>query len=41
MEPWFGNHGNIVSDMKLEFERIMLQWSRGSVTTETRHPGRG
>jgi len=37
MEPWFGNHGNS-SLMTDQYARLALQWSRGSVTTETRFP---
>jgi len=35
MEPWFGNHGNVAPTQGLA-KAIMLQWSRGSVTTETK-----
>jgi len=34
MEPWFGNHGNL-SALVARFGYNLLQWSRGSVTTET------
>jgi len=35
MEPWFGNHGNKPPPPLDDCGRDMLQWSRGSVTTET------
>jgi len=35
MEPWFGNHGNGDSVMSTDWLNHPLQWSRGSVTTET------
>jgi len=34
MEPWFGNHGNECSATAAS-NTLPLQWSRGSVTTET------
>jgi len=34
MEPWFGNHGNAASTTR-RARMSRLQWSRGSVTTET------
>jgi len=35
MEPWFGNHGNAIPCGLSVTQTISLQWSRGSVTTET------
>jgi len=35
MEPWFGNHGNMMARLTIAECRKLLQWSRGSVTTET------
>jgi len=34
MEPWFGNHGNKGYSTRW-MNAQLLQWSRGSVTTET------
>jgi len=34
MEPWFGNHGNVFQTFE-QLHPDLLQWSRGSVTTET------